>query len=122
MKDDKFLDTKGSVWKENDIHGTVEDDDSKEVEEVFAETELSTRMNQSPKQNEVRHVISENNLCVCAILESYVASSRLDKLCSKVFKHWRWTSNSMLCVKGSRIILGWNLDIVDVVVVSLEDQ
>ena len=42
-------------------------------------------MNQSPKQNEVRQIISENKLSVCAILESHVASSRLEGLCKKVF-------------------------------------
>ncbi|GJT67199.1 putative reverse transcriptase domain, reverse transcriptase zinc-binding domain protein [Tanacetum coccineum] len=35
-------------------------------------------MNLSPKQSEVRHVINDNNLAVCAILESHVASSCWD--------------------------------------------
>ncbi|GKA75562.1 putative RNA-directed DNA polymerase [Tanacetum coccineum] len=79
-------------------------------------------MNQSPKQREVRHIINENNLSVCAILESHVASSRIDKLCSRVFKNWNWTSNDAVCVKGSRIILGWNSDDVVVDIISQEDQ
>ncbi|PWA53126.1 RNA-directed DNA polymerase, eukaryota, Reverse transcriptase zinc-binding domain protein [Artemisia annua] len=40
-------------------------------------------MNQSPKQNEVRQIINENKLSVCAILESHVARSRLQGLCKK---------------------------------------
>ena len=79
-------------------------------------------MNQSPKQNEVRQIISENKLSVCAILESHVATSRLEVLCSKVFRNWDWTSNGHLCSKGSRIVLGWNQDEIDLTVISMDDQ
>ncbi|GKB90330.1 RNA-directed DNA polymerase, eukaryota, reverse transcriptase zinc-binding domain protein, partial [Tanacetum coccineum] len=48
--------------------------------------------------------------------------SNLQRLCSKVFKQWQWTSNGLMCSKGSRIILGWNPDIVNVVVVSFDAQ
>ncbi|GJS63490.1 hypothetical protein Tco_0678054 [Tanacetum coccineum] len=44
--------------------------------------------------------------------------SALSKVCSKVFRSWDWTSNASLCSKGCRIILGWNLDVVNVMVVS----
>ncbi|GJZ66902.1 hypothetical protein Tco_0630142 [Tanacetum coccineum] len=79
-------------------------------------------MNLSPKQSEVRHVINVNNLAVCAILESHIASSRLDVICSRVFHHWNWTSNSSSCSKGTRIILGWNADIVDTSIITQDDQ
>ncbi|GKC96946.1 RNA-directed DNA polymerase, eukaryota, reverse transcriptase zinc-binding domain protein [Tanacetum coccineum] len=59
---------------------------------------------------------------MCAILESYVNISSLSKVCSKVFRSWDWTSNASLFYKGCRIILGWNLDIVNVVVVSQASQ
>ena len=78
-------------------------------------------MNQSPKQNEVRQIICENKLSVCAILESHVANSRLEVLCSKVFRNWDWTSNGHLCTKGSRIVLGWNQDAIDLTVISMDD-
>ncbi|GKE05500.1 RNA-directed DNA polymerase, eukaryota, reverse transcriptase zinc-binding domain protein [Tanacetum coccineum] len=79
-------------------------------------------MNQGPKQKEVRQVIFENNLCLCAILESHVVKSNLQDLCSKVFKNWNWTSNGFSCDKGSRIILGWNPDIINVVVIAFDAQ
>ncbi|GJX05484.1 hypothetical protein Tco_0191400 [Tanacetum coccineum] len=44
------------------------------------------------------------------------------RLCSKVFKQWQWTSNRLMCSKGSRIILGWKLNIVNVAVVSFDAQ
>ncbi|GJV93644.1 RNA-directed DNA polymerase, eukaryota, reverse transcriptase zinc-binding domain protein [Tanacetum coccineum] len=56
-------------------------------------------MNQAPKQKELRQVIFENNLFLCAILESHVADLKIQDLCSKVFKRWNWTSNVMhICV------------------------
>ncbi|GJT67715.1 hypothetical protein Tco_1019195 [Tanacetum coccineum] len=79
-------------------------------------------MNFSPKQSEVRRVISENKLSVCAILESHVRDSNLVKMCTSVFKHWDWTSNGNLCNKGTRIIIGWNHYEVDVVVINQCDQ
>ncbi|GJU69972.1 polypyrimidine tract-binding protein homolog 2 isoform X1 [Tanacetum coccineum] len=53
-------------------------------------------LNFTPKQNEVRQVISENNLSVFAILESHVVKSKLMKMCSLVFRHWDWTSNGLV--------------------------
>ncbi|GJV37901.1 RNA-directed DNA polymerase, eukaryota, reverse transcriptase zinc-binding domain protein [Tanacetum coccineum] len=46
----------------------------------------------------------------------------IEKMCSKVFKQWQWTSNGLMCYKGSRIILGQNSDIVNVVVISFNAQ
>ncbi|GJR90953.1 sugar transport protein 13, partial [Tanacetum coccineum] len=67
-------------------------------------------------------VISENNLSICAILESHVAVSNLQRMCSLVFCHWDWSSNGALCHKGTRIILGWNHNDVDVIVINQDDQ
>ncbi|GJW60133.1 putative RNA-directed DNA polymerase [Tanacetum coccineum] len=79
-------------------------------------------MNLSPKQTEVRQVIYENNLSVCAILESHVANRNLERLCKHVFKHWSWISNAMSCLKGTRIIVGWNQNDVDVAVIHQDPQ
>nr|GEU51100.1 RNA-directed DNA polymerase, eukaryota, reverse transcriptase zinc-binding domain protein [Tanacetum cinerariifolium] len=62
------------------------------------------------------------NLSMCAILESHVEISRLSQVCSKVFKGWDWTSNASYCRKGCRIILGWNTDVVNVVLIAQTDQ
>ncbi|GKB29409.1 RNA-directed DNA polymerase, eukaryota, reverse transcriptase zinc-binding domain protein [Tanacetum coccineum] len=43
-------------------------------------------------------------------------------LCALVFRHWDWTSNGALCAKGTRIILGWNHNDVDVMVLTQDDQ
>ncbi|GKD28037.1 hypothetical protein Tco_1234251 [Tanacetum coccineum] len=87
---------------------TVNDIDSEEIDDELVLEEPT--------------VINENNLCVCAILESHVASFRLDFLCSNVFRFWNWSYNGSLCSKGSRIILGWNPNDVDLVVISQDAQ
>ena len=79
-------------------------------------------LSHSPKQKEVRQVMNENNLSVCAILESHVDASVVYDTCRKVCRRWKWTSNGNLCNKGSRIILGWNDDIVDVMVLAQTNQ
>nr|GEW18412.1 hypothetical protein [Tanacetum cinerariifolium] len=90
------------------------DDSDSEVEEVG--------LNRTPKQSEIRQVVSENNLSVCVILESHVELlSILSSICYKVFRSWDWTSNASICAKGCRIILGWNKDVVDVMVVAQSD-
>ncbi|GJW44645.1 hypothetical protein Tco_0073444 [Tanacetum coccineum] len=54
--------------------------------------------------------------------ESHVMDSNLHRLCSLVFRHWDWSSNGAWCNKGTRIILGWNHNDVDVVVLTQDDQ
>ena len=66
--------------------------------------------------------MNENHLSVCAILESHVDASVVYDTCRKVCRRWKWTSNGNLCDKGSRIILGWNDDIVDVMVLAQTNQ
>ncbi|GJT28636.1 putative RNA-directed DNA polymerase, eukaryota, reverse transcriptase zinc-binding domain protein [Tanacetum coccineum] len=53
-------------------------------------------LNHAPKQSEVRQIVNENQLSVCAILESHVDLSSLSKVCSKVFWCWDWMSNGGL--------------------------
>nr|GEX20135.1 hypothetical protein [Tanacetum cinerariifolium] len=55
---------------------------------------------------------------MCAILESHVDIATLSSICSKVFRAWDWTSNGRLCDTGCRIIIGWNMDVVDSMVLS----
>ncbi|GJS29618.1 hypothetical protein Tco_0490238 [Tanacetum coccineum] len=55
-------------------------------------------------------------------VESHVMDSNLHRLCSLVFRHWGWSSNGAWCNKGTRIILGWNHNDVDVAVLTQDDQ
>ncbi|KAJ0615171.1 putative Endonuclease/exonuclease/phosphatase superfamily [Helianthus annuus] len=79
-------------------------------------------LNRPLKQSEVRQVVAENKLKVCAILESYVNVTKLGTICHKVFRNWNWTSNGGSCSRGTRIILGWDSNVVDLMVLAQTDQ
>ncbi|XP_021991413.1 uncharacterized protein LOC110888181 [Helianthus annuus] len=79
-------------------------------------------LNRPLKQNEVRVLIAENQLSVCAILETHVNVNNLHKVCKSVFRRWSWSSNGNLCQRGTRIIMGWNTDDVDLMVLYQSDQ
>ncbi|GJW68600.1 RNA-directed DNA polymerase, eukaryota, reverse transcriptase zinc-binding domain protein [Tanacetum coccineum] len=108
MEKDKVLDTDDTpphvktsclnVAAKDSLEDVLDDDDE-EVEEVYIEDN-----GRHAKQNKGASTPSDQ------------------RLCSKVFKQWQWTSNGLMCYKGSRIILGWNPDIVNVVVVSFYAQ
>nr|XP_043630003.1 uncharacterized protein LOC122601302 [Erigeron canadensis] len=66
--------------------------------------------------------MEEHRLSVCAIMESHVDSSSLASVCRKVCRLWDWNSNASVCDKGTRIIVGWNSELVDVMVISQTDQ
>ncbi|GJY17397.1 uncharacterized protein Tco_0388888, partial [Tanacetum coccineum] len=107
------------------LNETNDNFDEDDMENVYDETGsfLANGIEPRPyKQKEVRQVINENHLLVCAILESHVDIAKLEKVCAKVCINWNWTSNGSQCTKGSRIILGWNADMVDIMVISQTDQ
>nr|XP_043639688.1 uncharacterized protein LOC122610797 [Erigeron canadensis] len=79
-------------------------------------------LNRPLKQKEVRQVVNENHLNVCAIIESHMDVSKLFDACKKICRNWDWTSNGGLCSKGTRIIVGWNSDLVDVMVLAQSNQ
>ncbi|XP_022003165.1 uncharacterized protein LOC110900588 [Helianthus annuus] len=79
-------------------------------------------LNRPLKQNEVRQVVKNNKLSLCAILESHVDMDNLRKVCNVVFRRWDWISNGSCCNKGARIILGWDPVEVDVMVLAQSAQ
>lgn len=79
-------------------------------------------LNRIPKQKEVLEVVREKELSMCAILESHVDISKLQKECTRVFDRWKWSSNNQLCNRGTRIIVGWDPNVVDIMVLTQTDQ
>ncbi|XP_022003166.1 uncharacterized protein LOC110900589 [Helianthus annuus] len=79
-------------------------------------------LNRPLKQMEVRQIVKDSNLSLCAILESHVGIDKLGKVCKSVFRSWDWTSNGACCNKGTRIIVGWNPGIFDVMVLFQSSQ
>ncbi|GJY94750.1 sodium/hydrogen exchanger 6 [Tanacetum coccineum] len=52
-------------------------------------------------EDEEEEVVNENNLSVCAILESHVDVAVVYNTCKKVCDRWKWTSNGSLCPKDN---------------------
>ncbi|PWA90456.1 heat shock protein 70 [Artemisia annua] len=50
-------------------------------------------MNKLKKQKEVRRMIVEDSIQVCAILETHVKPHKLPKVCDSAFGSWSWVSN-----------------------------
>ncbi|GJU88164.1 hypothetical protein Tco_1300587 [Tanacetum coccineum] len=97
---------------------TENKDSDSEVEEVFVE---DNPYKSKPKEASTSYD-DVSNVYICAVLESHVDISSLSKVCSKVFRCWDWTSNGGLCPHGCRIIVGWNVDIVQVMVIAQSTQ
>ncbi|GJT07883.1 RNA-directed DNA polymerase, eukaryota, reverse transcriptase zinc-binding domain protein [Tanacetum coccineum] len=63
-------------------------------------------INQEKKQKEVRNVIRDEKLQVCAIIETHVKAANMSDVYSKVFGRWEWVSNSIVSSNGcSRIVV-----------------
>ncbi|PWA79613.1 RNA-directed DNA polymerase, eukaryota, Reverse transcriptase zinc-binding domain protein [Artemisia annua] len=65
------------------------------------------------KQNEIKNLIRNEKLSICAILETHMKKDKTNKICDKIFGNWVWQHNLNVSVKGCRIILGWNSDVTN---------
>ncbi|PWA94055.1 RNA-directed DNA polymerase, eukaryota, Reverse transcriptase zinc-binding domain protein [Artemisia annua] len=121
------------VWKGN--IGTSTEEDVEEISNGLAKVMNGVEVNglgskigiwnirgmgTSDKQKEVVNLINSENLSICAVLETRLKSSKLQKVCDKVFRNWEWDSNMQHCSKGCRIALGWNGDEVQQTLVLKE--
>lgn len=78
--------------------------------------------NQPFKRKEVWDLIRENNVGICCILETHVNKRKVGSVFNKMFRNWSWISNSELCNKGSRIVLGWDENFFEVMMLFSTDQ
>ncbi|PWA48296.1 RNA-directed DNA polymerase, eukaryota, Reverse transcriptase zinc-binding domain protein [Artemisia annua] len=75
----------------------------------------------SDEEGDIEQVYDEL-LHTWRLLLKHVDVSGVYDMCRKVCMRWKWTLNRSLCDKGSRIILGWNNDLIDVTVLSQTNQ
>ncbi|KAJ9561655.1 hypothetical protein OSB04_006815 [Centaurea solstitialis] len=79
-------------------------------------------LNTALKQNEVRDLIKEKGVNICAILETHVRGDGLGNVCTRVFGRWQWVSNYVHSDSGTRIIIGWDEALFDLMVFDMSDQ
>ena len=74
------------------------------------------------KVKEVKELIRDENLNVCAVLETHVKEAKVSTECSKIFGDWLWATNSVWSPSGCRIMLGWDQKYVKVMVINCTSQ
>ncbi|GJT80579.1 disease resistance TIR-NBS-LRR class family protein [Tanacetum coccineum] len=74
------------------------------------------------KQNVVRNLMRDENLSVCAILETRLKGQKVSKIGTKVFGRWEWIDNANECSRGCRIMVGWDNSRVHCMLIHASDQ
>ncbi|GJU73415.1 RNA-directed DNA polymerase, eukaryota, reverse transcriptase zinc-binding domain protein [Tanacetum coccineum] len=60
------------------------------------------------KQKEVRNLIKEESMQLCAIIETHIKFHKIKKVREKIFGNWEYISNGEDSNKGCMIMVGWN--------------
>ncbi|GJW39228.1 RNA-directed DNA polymerase, eukaryota, reverse transcriptase zinc-binding domain protein [Tanacetum coccineum] len=102
--------------------GIAKDLSTKEVEDLKIGIWNIRSLNQKKKQKAVLNFIKEENINICGIIETHIKPPKLSKVASMVFGGWDWVSNSVFSTNGCRIMIGWDKNKVDVMVVHMTRQ
>ncbi|KAJ9535293.1 hypothetical protein OSB04_un001605 [Centaurea solstitialis] len=79
-------------------------------------------LNLASKRKEVKNLIVENGLCMCAVVETKVCKRNLRKFCKEMFGNWSWVSNNAVCLGRTRILIGWDPNVVKLEVFEVFEQ
>ncbi|GJT01522.1 putative RNA-directed DNA polymerase [Tanacetum coccineum] len=79
-------------------------------------------MTDTSKQDEIKLLMSENSLSMCAIVETRLNKKLVSKACNNIFGRWNRVSNVMDASRNCRIIVGWDPDMVDAILLSSHGQ
>ncbi|KAJ9536686.1 LOW QUALITY PROTEIN: hypothetical protein OSB04_un000159 [Centaurea solstitialis] len=75
-------------------------------------------MNSRIKQKEVQDTIRLHSLSLIAVIETRLQSDNIGKVCNDTFGSWNWVSNGNFCQGGTRILIAWNMKMVDLMVMD----
>ncbi|PWA66505.1 RNA-directed DNA polymerase, eukaryota, Reverse transcriptase zinc-binding domain protein [Artemisia annua] len=76
----------------------------------------------SDKQDEVRKLINEEKLQICAIIETHVKFQKVNKMGQAVFGNWEFVTNAEDNNKGCRVMVGWNQNKVNAWLIAKTKQ
>ncbi|KAJ9536472.1 hypothetical protein OSB04_un000353 [Centaurea solstitialis] len=79
-------------------------------------------LNSPEKQREVKSFLRDHNINLFAVLESHLSSESVVSVVSNVFGRWMWVSNQSVSLHGTRIIIAWDADFMDVMVLESHAQ
>lgn len=79
-------------------------------------------MNKGKKQKEIKILIMEERIQVCAVLETHIKPHKLPKVCESSFGDWDWFSNVQYSLNGCRILVRWDRNMVDMGMIHSSKQ
>lgn len=79
-------------------------------------------LNNTTNQDQVIKLLGEDNYSLCGLLETHVKKRKLARICNHVLGNWNWVSNNSTCEGGTRIIVGWNPNNINVMVMEQSAQ
>ncbi|GJW81795.1 RNA-directed DNA polymerase, eukaryota, reverse transcriptase zinc-binding domain protein [Tanacetum coccineum] len=71
---------------------------------------------------ELARNMSKDDLFAWNVRETHIKSHKMGKICDFVFGNWSWQSNIDESSRGCKIVVGWNRDIVNVMVLHCSEQ
>nr|GEW13997.1 hypothetical protein [Tanacetum cinerariifolium] len=74
-------------------------------------------MDNELKQKELRKFIAEEKVQVCIVLETHLKAYNINRVSNTVFRIWKWISYVSQTPTSCRIMVGWNDNLIDLMVV-----
>ncbi|GJX28461.1 RNA-directed DNA polymerase, eukaryota, reverse transcriptase zinc-binding domain protein [Tanacetum coccineum] len=79
-------------------------------------------LTQTSKQDEVKLLIREEAISMCAIIETRLRKKSVNSVCENVNEDWLWVLNAVESRKGCRIIVGWDRNVIGANLITQTDQ
>ncbi|GKB93010.1 RNA-directed DNA polymerase, eukaryota, reverse transcriptase zinc-binding domain protein [Tanacetum coccineum] len=76
----------------------------------------------TPNQDQVIQLLREDTYSLYGLLETHVKKKNLSRICNRLLRNWEWVSNVSSCTGGTRIIVGWDPNSVNVMVLDQSSQ
>ncbi|GKC44979.1 RNA-directed DNA polymerase, eukaryota, reverse transcriptase zinc-binding domain protein [Tanacetum coccineum] len=108
-------------YEDDDVESEMDGIASEMKPEYDNDAVIDNGNGSAPSSNvsdEVIDLIREDNFSLCGLLETHVKKNKLASIHRKVFSIWDWVSNNMSCTGGTRIIVSWNPNIINAIVMD----
>ncbi|GJU33234.1 RNA-directed DNA polymerase, eukaryota, reverse transcriptase zinc-binding domain protein [Tanacetum coccineum] len=80
------------------------------------------RLGKLSKQNDMKELIAEENISICVVLETRLKGNKVKKIGDRLFGRWNWFDNSLECNRACRILVGWDNEKIQCMIVHAFDQ
>ncbi|GJT46938.1 RNA-directed DNA polymerase, eukaryota, reverse transcriptase zinc-binding domain protein [Tanacetum coccineum] len=117
-------DEKNGHYTDDGVFDSMEEvgDDTSGSASFLSQNEVVNGMTNTSKQDELKLLISEEKVNMCAAIETQISKIFVNKVGDYVFDNWSWVSNSVNCNRGCRIMVGWDRNIMGANLISQSDQ